>query len=52
MADLRAELESSPLYPTLEAVRTGQVTDVGTHWFSHGPIAARLVLGDRERRFA
>jgi iron complex transport system substrate-binding protein len=52
VADLRAELESSPLYPTLEAVRTGQVADVGTHWFFHGPIAARLMLGDLERRFA
>lgn len=52
VADLRAGLESSPLYPTLQAVRTGMVADVGPHWFFHGPIAARLMLDDLERRFA
>jgi iron complex transport system substrate-binding protein len=52
VADLRAALTSSPVYPTLRAVRTGAVVDVGPHWFFHGPIAAGLVLDDLERRFA
>lgn len=52
VADLRQGLEGSPLYPTLGAVRNGMVADVGPHWFFHGPIAARLMLDDLERRFA
>ncbi|MBW0093859.1 hypothetical protein I4I73_16190 [Pseudonocardia sp. KRD-184] len=30
----------------------GAVVEVGQHWFFHGPIAARLMLDDLERRYA
>lgn len=52
VAGLRSALEASPLYPTLGAVRSGAVVEVGQHWFFHGPIAARLMLDDLERRYA
>lgn len=52
VADLRAELEDAPLYPTLDVVQEDNVEEVGPHWFFHGPIAARLMLDDLERRFA
>jgi iron complex transport system substrate-binding protein len=48
---LRAELEGSPLYPTLAVVQAGNVMDVGVHWFFHGPIAAQLMLTDLEAMY-
>ncbi len=51
VADLRRELEESPLYPTLDVVQDDEVVEVGPHWFFHGPIAARLMLEDLEERF-
>lgn len=51
VADLRAELEEAPLYPTLSVVEEENVEEVGPHWFFHGPIAARMMLEDLEERF-
>lgn len=42
----QGRLEANPLWQGLDAVREGQVYEVGEHWYGAGPTSANLVLDD------
>lgn len=44
-----AAIREKPLWNSLDAVRSGRVYEVGSHWYGNGPPSANRVLDDIEK---